>query len=103
MIGIFNWMDSRTGRKHIRYLVRKDARKYIDVLAKRRHDYSISGSQIFEYPVLDGYTRSSFHPFFEKVIMPAVTHLCRCYFTQPTLGIIQAKMVARQLIRLYMI
>lgn len=99
----FNWMNSRAGRKHIRYLVRQDARRYIDVLAKRRHDYLISGTQLFEYPVLDGYTRTTFHLFFENVIMPTVTCLCKCYFTQPSLGIIQAKMVARQLIRLYMI
>lgn len=99
----FNWMNSRAGRKHIRYLVRQDARKYIDVLAKRRHDYLISGTQLFEYPVLDGYTRTTFRPFFENVIMPTITCLCKYYFTQPHTGIIQAKMVARQLVRLYMI
>lgn len=99
----FNWMNSRAGRKHIRYLVRQDARKYIDTLAKRRHDYLISGTQLFEYWALDGYTRTTFRPFFENVIMPTVTRLCKYYFTQPSLGVTQAKMVARQLIRLYMI
>lgn len=99
----FNWMNSRAGRKHIYYLVRKDARKYIDILAKRRRDYWISGSQLFAYPVSNGYTCTTFRPFFKDVIIPAVTRCCKCYFTQPSLGIIQAKMVARQLIRLYMI
>lgn len=96
----FNLMDSRAGRKHIRYIVRQDARKYIDTLAKRRHDYWISGSQLFEYRVND---YISFRPFFEDVIMPTVEYCCKCYFTHPSLGIIQAKMVARQLIRLHMI